>query len=98
MPDVKVKDLKAQMANVDIELEIVSMAEPRAFQNFKGQGSVCNAAGKDETGEVSVTLWNEQTKQVKEGDKIRIEKGYVSEFKGNLQLSTGKFGTLKVLE
>lgn len=99
MPDVKVKDLKAQMANVDIELEIVSMAEPRAFSSFKGQGSVCNAAGKDSEGkEVSVTLWNEQIKQVKEGDKIRIEKGYVSEFKGNLQLSTGKYGTLKILE
>ncbi|KHO54302.1 MAG: replication factor A1 [archaeon GW2011_AR21] len=98
VPDVKVKDLKPGMGDVNIELEIASLGEPRAFTNFKGQGSVCNAAGKDSEGdEISVTLWNEQIKQVKEGDKIRIEKGYVSEYKGQKQLSTGKFGTLTVL-
>ncbi len=98
LPDYKVKELKPKMGNVDIDLEIVSVGEPKAFNSFKGQGTVANAAGKDDTGEISVTLWNEQTKQVKDGDKIRIENGYVSEYKGEKQLSTGKFGTLTVKE
>jgi len=99
MPDLKIKDLKAGTGDVDIELEIVSLGEARAFSSFKGQGTVCSAAGKDSDGkEITVSLWNEQCKQVNEGDKIRIEKGYVSEYKGQKQLSTGKFGTLTVLK
>ncbi len=98
LPDYKVNELKPRMGNVNIELEIVSVSEPRTFNSWKGQGIVANAAGKDDTGEISVTLWNEQVKQVKEGDKIKIENGYVSEYNGEKQISTGKFGTLKVLE
>ena len=95
---MKVKQLRPRMGNVFIELEVVSKGEPREFASAKGQGKVCNVAGKDETGEVQVSLWNEQIDQVNEGMKIRIENGWVSEYKGQLQLSTGKFGTMHVLE
>ena len=98
MPDYKVKDLKAQMGSINIELEIVSLGEPKAFSSFKGQGTVANAAGKDDTGEISITLWNDQIKDVKEGDRVKIENGYVSEYKGQKQISTGKFGTLTVIK
>jgi len=97
MPEFKVKDLSPKLGQVDIVLDIVSMGEPRAFNSYKGQGTVANAAGKDETGEVSITLWNDQYKQVKNGDKIKIENGYVSEYNGKLQISTGKFGTITVV-
>ena len=97
--EIKVKDLKAGTGEVNIELEIVSLGEPRAFSNFKGQGTVAKAAGKDSEGkEIAISLWNEQIKQVNEGDKIRIENGWVSEYNGEKQLSTGKFGTLTVLK
>ena len=94
---LQVKDLKARMEVDEITLEIVSKQEPRDFVNDKGSGKVCNAAGKDETGEISVTLWNEQTDQVNEGDKIKIENGWCSDFRGTLQLSAGKKGKLTVL-
>jgi len=95
---LKIKDLKAGMPVESIQLEIASLGEPRAFSSYKGEGTVCSAAGKDSDGkEIQLSLWNDQCKQVHEGDKVLIEKGYVSEYKGRLQLSTGKFGTLKVL-
>jgi len=31
------------------------------------------------------------------GDKIKIENGYVTSFKGEIQLNIGKFGKLTVL-
>jgi replication factor A1 len=95
---MKVSQLRPRMGNVFIELEVVSKGEIREFASAKGSGKVCSAAGKDDTGEVQVSLWNEQIDQVNEGQKIRIENGWVSEYKGQLQLSTGKFGTLHVLE
>ena len=94
---MKVKDVKANKPVDRIELEIVSKAEPRKFATAKGEGEVCNAAGKDDTGEIQVSLWNDQISQVKEGDKIVIEQGWCGDYKGTKQLSTGKFGKLTVL-
>ena len=94
---MNVKDLKPRAAIDTITLEIVSKGEERAFASAAGQGTVCSAAGKDDAGEeVSVTLWNEQCKQVNDGDTIVITGGWVSEYKGKLQVSTGKKGALEV--
>ena len=86
------------MSVESIELEIVTKGEPRAFSSASGQGTVCSAAAKDSDGkEVSLTLWGEQYKQVSDGDKIKITNGWVSEYKGQLQISTGKNGVLEKL-
>lgn len=94
---MKVNELQPKQGSVDIELEITAVDEPREFQKFGMTGRVANATGKDDTGEIKVTLWNEQIDQVKAGDKIKITKGYVNEWQGEKQLTTGKFGQLEVL-
>jgi len=93
-----IKDLQARQGKVDIVVEVVDKGEVREFQKFGKAGRVCNAAVKDETGEIKLTLWNEQIDQVNKGDKVRITNGYVSEFQGEKQLTTGKFGQLEVIE
>ncbi len=93
---MQVKDLQARQGNVDIELEVIEKQPVREFNKFGKPGKVANAIGKDETGTVKITLWNEQTEQVEAGDKIRFTNAYVGEWQGELQLSTGKFGTLDV--
>lgn len=95
---MKVAELKPRTPVPEIELEIVSKGETRKWANEKGTGSVCSCAGKDETGEVSVSLWNEQIEQVKEADKIKISNGWCSEFQGQLQVSTGRQGSLELLK
>ena len=93
-----VKELKPQSAIPEIELEITTVGEPREFATAKGEGKVASAAGKDSEGvEVSVSLWNEQSGQVKEGDKIRITEGWCTAYKGKIQVSTGRKGKLTVL-
>ena len=91
---LNVKELKSKSAVPEITLEIVSKGEPREFASERGSGKVCNCAAKDETGEISLTLWNEQIDEFGEGDKVKIENGWVSEYKGNVQLSAGKFGKI----
>jgi len=96
---LKVSELKARSAVDEIELEIVSKGEVREFANDRGSGKVCSAAAKDAAGdEVTVSLWNDEIAKVEDGTKIKIEKGWCSEFQGNKQVSAGKFGTLTVLE
>ena len=93
-----IKDLEARQGDVNLVAEVEEISEARTFEKFGTQGRVANAVIKDKTGTVKLTLWNEQIDTVKEGDKIAIKKGYVSEWQGELQLTTGKFGALKVLE
>lgn len=93
-----VKDLQPRQGNVDLVLEIVEKGDVREFSKFGKSGRVCNAVAKDETGQIKLTLWNEQIDQINQGDKVQITNGYVGEYQGELQLSTGKFGKLEVLQ
>jgi replication factor A1 len=93
-----IKDLKAREGKVDIIAEVVDKADVKEFSKFGKAGRVCNAKVKDESGEMTLTLWNEDIDKVNVGDKIHISNGYVSEWQGELQLSTGRFGKLEVVE
>ena len=93
---MQIKDLKPKTGDVNLIVEVIEKSEPREFSKFGKQGKVCNAKVKDETGEVTLTLWNDDVDKVKVGDKIQIENGWVSEWQGEMQLSTGRFGKLEV--
>lgn len=95
---MNIRDLEPRQGDVDITVEVISVDEPREFNKFGKPGRVANATIKDETGDMKLTLWNEQIDQIKVGDKIHIQKGYVNEWQGEKQLTTGKFGTLDVVE
>ena len=90
-----VKDLQAKQGNVDIIVDIVDVGEVREFEKFGKSGRVATAIAKDEPGDVKLTLWNEQIDQVKAGDKVHITNGYVNEWQGEKQLTTGKMGKLE---
>lgn len=93
-----IKDLQARMGKVELVASVVDKGQVREFNKEGKSGRVCNAKIKDETGEISLTLWNDDCDKVNVGDKIQIKNGFVSEWQGELQLSTGKFGSLEVLE
>ncbi|GAG02252.1 unnamed protein product, partial [marine sediment metagenome] len=82
-----IKDLEVRQGDVDIVVEVVEKGEIREFQKFGKTGRVCNAKIKDETGEMNLTLWNEQIDQVNAGDKVHVTNGYVNEFQGEKQLT-----------
>lgn len=92
-----IKDLEARQGNVNLILEIIEKEDVREFEKFGKKGRVCNAVAKDATGTIKLTLWNEDIDKVKVGDNAKIENGWVGEWQGELQLSTGKFGKLEVV-
>jgi replication factor A1 len=95
---MEIKDVQANQGNVDIVAVVTSKDAERSFEKFGKQGRVCNAKLKDESGEISLTLWNEDIDKVKPGDKVHLQNGWCSEFKGERQLSSGKFGKIEVVE
>lgn len=95
---MNIEELKAGQGKVDIEVEVVDISDVRTFSKFGKDGRVATAKVKDESGEIDLTLWNENIDGVSVGDKLKIENGYVSEFQGNTQLTAGKYGTLSVVK
>ena len=93
---MEIKDLKPKQGSVEVVAEVVEKGEIREFNKFGKQGRVCNAKIKDSSGEMALTLWNEQIEQVNVGDTVKITNGYVNEWQGDMQLTTGKFGKLEV--
>lgn len=92
-----IKDLQPRQGNVEIIAKVIEVSEPREFQKFGKTGNVANAVIEDSTGKVKLTLWNEQIEMVKPGYKVKITNGYVNEYQGDMQLTTGKFGKLEIL-
>ncbi len=94
---IKISDLKAGQGKVDVQCKVKSKTEPRVIEKYGKQLKVGNAIVEDESGEVALTLWNDDVDKVNVGDTIRITNGYVSEFNGKKQLTSGKFGKLEVV-
>lgn len=94
---MNIKDLRPKMGDVDLVATVIYKDAPRTFDKFGKKGTVCDTQIRDATGEIKFTLWNEQVEQVGVGDKIHIQNGYADEFKGQLKLSTGKFGKMEVV-
>ena len=94
---MKISELKAQTGDNEVEGVIIDVQPARIFNKFGKEGRVANAKLQDDSGTITLSLWNEQVDQVKIGDRVKISKGWVGDWQGNLQLSTGKFGTLEVI-
>lgn len=92
-----IKDLQPRQGNVEVTANVIEVSESREFQKFGKTGKVANAVIEDSSGKVKLTLWNEQIEMVKPGYKVKITNGYVNEYQGDMQLTTGKFGKLEIL-
>jgi replication factor A1 len=95
---VAIKDLQDGMKRVSVEAKVVDKGDPREVKSrFKDETyRIVDAVVADETGSVKLTLWNEQIDLINVGDNIKIENGYVTSFKSEIQLNVGKFGKLTV--
>jgi replication factor A1 len=95
---VAIKELQDGMKRVSVEAQVVEKGEVREVKSrFKDETyRIVDAVLADESGSVNLTLWNEQIDMVNVGDKIKIDNGYVTSFKGEIQLNVGKFGKLTV--
>ena len=95
---MKISELRANQDKVDLDAEVISVSPEKSFTRFGRNIRVANARIRDDSGEGSLTLWNNEVDQVKPNSKIRITNGFVKEFQGELTVTSGKFGKLEVME
>jgi replication factor A1 len=86
------------MKNVAVEAKVMEKSETHeVLSRFKDTThKVATAIIADETGTIKLTLWNEQINKVNVNDTVKVENGYITSFRGEIQLNIGKYGKLTV--
>ena len=96
---MNIRDLRDGMRRVDAEGEISEISDPRTVNlRTGGEAKVADCMLKDESGQIKLSLWDDQIDQVRKGSKVRVTNGYTNSFRGELRLNVGRYGRLEVLE
>lgn len=94
----KIVDLKDGHTNVELEGEVISLGETRSVVTRYGkETSLTHATLKDDTANILLILWGDQSKGIEKGTRIKIEGGFIKSWKGAKQLSIGRNGKLELL-
>ncbi|MHA1903221.1 MAG: GNAT family N-acetyltransferase [Candidatus Thorarchaeota archaeon] len=95
----RIGDLRTGQQRVVVEGLVEQISNPRIVTSRKtGEKlKVADAVLTDTTDSIKLVLWNDRIRQVRTNTNIRIEEGYVKDFRGELQLSIGQWGTIITL-
>ena len=89
----RIGDLKNGDKKVNVTAKVVTV---KAERTVNSGDRVTEATLSDDTGTISLSLWNDHIDLVAEGSIVSVEKGYVTSFRDQPVLNVGKWGTLKV--
>jgi replication factor A1 len=97
---MKVNELSSMSRRVELVIKVVEKGDVREVTSRKSNATykVCDALVGDDSGIISMTLWNEDISKVQVGKTYKLSNGYVSVFRNRMQLNTGKYGTLEEVE
>jgi len=76
---LKIKNIIPKMREVEVVGKIIDISDVRGFEKEDRKGKIQSVTIGDETGQIRVVFWNDKvnlTENLKEGDVIRIKKGY----------------------
>ncbi|MCW4052894.1 MAG: OB-fold nucleic acid binding domain-containing protein [Candidatus Bathyarchaeota archaeon] len=96
---MKIDELRNGMKEVAVEAKVLEKSATReVMSRYKNETyRVATAVVSDDSGKIKLTLWNDQIEQVNENDVVKIENGYITSFRGEIQLNIGKYGKLTVM-
>lgn len=95
MPTMTVEELDAEADDVEITGMIKRLPTPRAVSTQYGQKRITTVVFEDETGEIDLTLWEEEIDAIAEGAEVKITGAYVREWADDIQLNIGRDGDIE---
>jgi replication factor A1 len=95
---MKVHELTSGSRSVDIRLRILSLEPVRDVTTRYGKARVTTAQAGDETGTIKFTLWNDDIDKVDEGVIVDVQNGFIKEYRGEMELSAGRYGSIAIVE
>ncbi|EWG07842.1 MAG: single-stranded DNA-binding protein [Candidatus Aramenus sulfurataquae] len=94
----KIGNLKGGMENVNVTARVLEVGEQKTIQTKNGPRTIRELVVGDETGRVKLTLWGTKFDDVKQGQAIRVENGWTTVFRGQVQLNAGSKSTVSEVE
>ncbi|MFB6241680.1 MAG: OB-fold nucleic acid binding domain-containing protein [Candidatus Nanosalina sp.] len=98
MTEYTVEELDAEADEVEIEGKIAELPTPRAVSTRYGQKRIVTVVFEDDTGQVGLTLWEEEIDAIEEGAEVRIQGGYVREWADDIQLNISREGEIERID
>lgn len=95
---MKISDVKAGMSNVTLQAKVIDISETRDVQTRYGPRTVADAILEDDTGQIGLSLWENQINSVAIGDMVNVTGAYVTQFRDKLQLNIPRAGRLEVIK
>ena len=83
-------------SNASFDATIIAISPVRDVTTSRGPSQVADATLQDDTGTILLTLWGDDTKRFSVGQKIRVTDCWVKDFRGKMQISTGRSGTISI--
>ncbi len=93
---MKISEIQRGMSSVSVEGKIIDISEVREVNTRYGNKSVADATIEDDSGQIKLTLWEDQIQSIRVGDKVTVTGGYVTEFRDVVQLNIPRSGKLEV--
>ena len=92
---LNIRDLQPGMSSVNVKVTVSEISETKQIITSKGvEHEILEAKVEDETGAITLVLWNEKILPLKVGDVLQIGNGFVSSFKGEWRINVGKYGEI----
>ncbi len=98
MSELTVEELSPEDDDVEITGKIAELPIPRAVSTRYGQKRIVTVVFEDDTGQIDLTLWEEEIDAIEEGANVQITGAYVREWADDIQLNIGRDGEIEQVE
>jgi len=94
---LNVRDLKPGMSHVNMTVKVLEVSESKQMVTSAGiEHEILELNVGDKSGSIKLVLWDEKIiPDLKLGDKVIIENGFVTSFKGAWRINVGRYGEAK---
>jgi len=91
-----VRDLKPGMSHVNISVKVLNISESGQVVTSAGiDHEILELEVGDKSGSIKLVLWDEKIiPDLRKGDMVKIENGFVTSFKGMWRINVGRYGTI----
>lgn len=93
---MNVRDLRPGMSHVNIVVNVLNTPEPKQVVTSAGvDHEILELDAGDKSGSIKLVLWDEKiVPDLKKGDTVKIENGFVTSFKGVWRINVGRYGSI----
>lgn len=95
---MKISEIKRGSSNVSVQAKVIDISDSRDVQTKYGKRSVADATLEDDSGQISLTLWEEKITSIKVGDVVSVQGAYVTEFRDKIQLNIPRTGKIEIIK